>query len=657
MKNKIVILVLKINLLILFLNVFPSLPQTKDTLRVYHLGEIEVTAKRERTKVFTTRNDVLPERIESTNSHNISEALKFLPGTRVAYNSRNEMTVDIRGYTQRQITVLLDGVPIYVPFDGMVDLSQIPVENVDMIVLVKGSSPILYGPNSMGGVINIITGESIVNNGLDFKFASSTNISRIYNFRHYGKKEILSYFISGGYIKSDGFKLSKNFKGVSENKGEIRGNSDYLKKSFSSKIIVNPSAGRKFGFSFNYIDNKKGLPPSVTAVRPRYWRFTNWKKWVLNSTSDFIINPKMMVKSILFYDKYYNVLDSFDDEDYNSQTKIYAFHSTYDDHSAGGMLYFLYNVKEMNFLKFSASVKRDVHKEQSSRNEPFRRYETNTYSFGIEDEASLNEKFSMIFGGGLDIINPVFADNNPVFKKFRVFKPEFGLNYVINEKFSFNFSAGKRSRFPTLKELYSGYISAKSISNPDLRAESSISAESGFRFNFGEKRSGMVAIFYDNIKDLIVNVPVGDRQGQLNNIGKVISGGIETLYRIIFPDFSYEINYTFLKMKNVSPDRSSDYVEYHPEHRLNMLFSYRLKYGFVYYGELFYTGKQRYINFDTKNWGTLKNYTLVNMKFSKLFLKNSIYFRINNLFDVDYQSEFGFPQAGRSFMFGTDIKI
>ena len=63
------------------------------------------------------------------------------------------------------------------------------VENVDMIALVKGSSPILYGPNSMGGVINIITGESIVNNGFDFKFATSTNAERIYNFRHYGKKK------------------------------------------------------------------------------------------------------------------------------------------------------------------------------------------------------------------------------------------------------------------------------------------------------------------------------------------------------------------------------------------------------------------------------------------------------------------------------------
>ena len=110
-------------------------------------------------------------------------------------------------------------------------------------------------------------------------------------------------------------------------------------------------------------------------------------------------------------------------------------------------------------------------------------------------------------------------------------------------------------------------------------------------------------------------------------------------------------------MKNVSPDRTTDYVEYHPEHSLNMLFSYRMNYGFVCRSELSCAGKQRYINFDTGNWGTLKDYTLANMEISKSFLKNSIYFRINNLFDTDYQSEFGFPQAGRNFVVGTDIKL
>jgi len=68
---------------------FPAFSQTPDTLDVYYLGEIEITAKRVKTRIYTTRDDVNKERIESTNVMNISEAVRFLPGTRVAYNSKN----------------------------------------------------------------------------------------------------------------------------------------------------------------------------------------------------------------------------------------------------------------------------------------------------------------------------------------------------------------------------------------------------------------------------------------------------------------------------------------------------------------------------------------------------------------------------------------
>jgi outer membrane cobalamin receptor len=630
--------------------------QTQDSLKEYYLGEIEITANRERTKLYTSRDEVNYNFIETTDALSISEAVKFLPGIRVANNSKNEMSVDIRGYTQRQVTILLDGVPIYVPFDGMIDLSLIPVENVDKISVVKGASSILYGPNSMGGIINIITGESTTDNNFNLKAASGTNISNFYNFRKYGKKGIVSYYLSSEYIKSNGFKISEKFKSLKEKEGNVRDNSDYVKKNLFSKVIISPSVDKKLGLSFHYVNNEKGLPPSIASLKPRYWRFANWDKWVLNATGEFIVKPDFMIKSMIFYDKYYNVLDSYDDQNYNSQLKKYAFHSTYDDHSTGGMLYAMYDVRKNNFLKFSTSLKYDVHKEQGNRNQAFQRYEMCTYSFGAEDELTFGSRFSMIFGSGIDIISPVFANDKVVPNNFNLFKPQFGLIYALSENSSFHFSIGKKSRFPTLKELYSEYIGSN-VPNPNLRAENSISTESGIKFISREKYNGTITLFYDNIKDLIVNVPLGNGERKLDNIGKVISGGIETALRITYPVFSYEINYTLLKMKNVSPNRTSNYVEYHPEHRLNLLFSSKIKYGFHFYSELFYNGKQKYINLDTGEWGTLTDYGLVNVKISKSFLNNSVYLRINNVFDVNYQSEFGFPQEGRNFMIGIDFKI
>ena len=51
--------------------------------------------------------------------------------------------------------VLIDGMPFNDPFGGWVYWTRVPLENVDRIELVDGSSSSLYGNYAMGGVINI----------------------------------------------------------------------------------------------------------------------------------------------------------------------------------------------------------------------------------------------------------------------------------------------------------------------------------------------------------------------------------------------------------------------------------------------------------------------------------------------------------------------
>jgi len=66
-------------------------------------------------------------------------------------------TVSIRGSTSSQVLILMDGMRLNSSFDGYVDLSQIPVENIDHIEIVQGGSGSLWGTGAVGGVINIIT--------------------------------------------------------------------------------------------------------------------------------------------------------------------------------------------------------------------------------------------------------------------------------------------------------------------------------------------------------------------------------------------------------------------------------------------------------------------------------------------------------------------
>ena len=52
--------------------------------------------------------------------------------------------------------VLVDGMPFNDPFGGWVYWTRVPMESVDRIEVVDGSSSSLYGNYAMGGVINIV---------------------------------------------------------------------------------------------------------------------------------------------------------------------------------------------------------------------------------------------------------------------------------------------------------------------------------------------------------------------------------------------------------------------------------------------------------------------------------------------------------------------
>src|SRR3989338_7925060 len=66
-------------------------------------------------------------------------------------------TVTIRGSSAEQVTVLIDGVKINTPEGGGVDFSSIPADIIERIEIVRGGGTAAFGPDAIGGAINIIT--------------------------------------------------------------------------------------------------------------------------------------------------------------------------------------------------------------------------------------------------------------------------------------------------------------------------------------------------------------------------------------------------------------------------------------------------------------------------------------------------------------------
>ncbi|HOC47013.1 MAG TPA: Plug domain-containing protein, partial [Syntrophorhabdaceae bacterium] len=90
---------------------------------VFTLGEIEVTDRSETTKNVTVER-IYEQDMRDFNKNNVAQAVNMLPGVTLAHNARNEQMVYIRGFDMRRVPIFLDGIPIYVPYDGYPDLGR-----------------------------------------------------------------------------------------------------------------------------------------------------------------------------------------------------------------------------------------------------------------------------------------------------------------------------------------------------------------------------------------------------------------------------------------------------------------------------------------------------------------------------------------------------
>ena len=88
-----------------------------------------------------------------------ADLINLAPGTTVRdFGGFGKLkTVSIRGSSNEQVVILLDGIKINNSLGGGVDLSTIPAGIIDRIEVIRGGSSAIAGTEAIGGIINIIT--------------------------------------------------------------------------------------------------------------------------------------------------------------------------------------------------------------------------------------------------------------------------------------------------------------------------------------------------------------------------------------------------------------------------------------------------------------------------------------------------------------------
>jgi iron complex outermembrane recepter protein len=635
---------MKILFVVLILSSFIS---AQDTIK-HSLGEIEVTANKD----YRLNSISISEAdFRMQNSFTAFDALRFRTGIFASVSGKNEARLSIRGFDQRQISVMIDGAPVYIPYDGSFDLNTLQLAGFSRVSVSKSTPSILYGPNSMGGSINLITENPVkpFSARLLYQNGSSQNLN-------IGLNGIFSRFYwiaSFGLSESDGFTLPKKFSSTANEDGSKRDNSSFNSKSGILKFGSYLSDNLNMALTLSHTDNSKDIPVNVYTARPRYWKYSEWNKSLANLMLTSSLSSYVTLKGNVFFEKFRNVLDSYDDNTYTTQTKKSSFHSTYDDHSYGLNLSSYISTEILPLTKIIFLYKRDTHKEQSNYNQPFRRYEAEMLTAGIEEEFYFTSKLISTAGISYDRMVPVFAENNSLRPSGSAINGNLGLRYNLSVNSNLYMNAARKSRFPTLKEFYSELLGSY-LANPELSAEQNYSVETGAVSEFYEITIA-AALFYNDVSNLIQVVSLPGNVRQYQNIDKAELKGIELEMGYMFPFVNTALSYNYLSARNTA---DNSYLPHRPAEVINLLLNKNYESGFEWNTETSFISKQHSFNSDTGELVRLSDYLLLNARIAyRVFSYASIYLRVNNITDKLYETEYGFPQPGREFFAGITAEL
>ncbi|CAM3043870.1 Colicin I receptor precursor [Janthinobacterium lividum] len=627
----------------------------KDEAAPFVLGTVTVIGQREQAGQMEQQvgSQVSRAEMRRFNRDNVGDALNLLSGVSLSTNARNEKTVAIRGFDSRQVPLYIDGIPVYVPYDGYVDFNRFTTADLAAIQVAKGYSSVAYGANTLGGAINLVSrkpsarmeGDTSIGFGSGSERQVSANV---------GTNQGLWYLQAGvSYIDSDGFPLSSDFRPTATEDGGTRNNAYRKDHKLSFKVGYTPVGGDEYALSYYKQHGEKGQPPSTNPVGARYWQWPYWNKESVYFVSQTRLGDAERLKLRLYHDSYDNEITSYTNGSYaalktSGQGSVSGGRSIYNDRTNGGAVELESFRLAAHSLRFVASYKADEHQELDAKGVRTTWYKDALWTLGAEDSIALNAATELSLGASRNALRPdtVYSAGNAYTlpENQSATDLQAGLFHKIGTDARVYATVARKSRLPTLKDRYSQRLGTY-IENPNLRAEEALNYEVGYQASV----RGLAldaALFYSDVKDKIQSVAnVAGVRAQMRNAGRAHISGVELGLRGsagAWLDFGG--NYTYTEMKNVS-DRAIRLTDV-PRHKLTahaVLHAAR-QLDVVAIAE---ANSGRWVS----NTLELGGFATVNLKavyrpLPALTLEAGV----SNLADRNYALADGFPSAGRTWL-------
>ncbi|MCH8027371.1 MAG: TonB-dependent receptor, partial [candidate division Zixibacteria bacterium] len=220
---------------------------------------IVVTANRTATplrQIGSSVTVITRAEIENSQAVMITDILRNVPGLDVVQSggAGTLTSLFLRGANAHHTLVLLDGISLNDPSspNNAADLSNLRTENISRIEILRGPQSVLYGPEAIGGVVQLFTKTG--SDKRELSFSSETGSFNSLNFKTAlsGSHKKLSYSLSATFLNTDGISAADKDDGATEKDG-------YKNSQLSSRLDFDLSEALNLRLTGRYTDSESDI--------------------------------------------------------------------------------------------------------------------------------------------------------------------------------------------------------------------------------------------------------------------------------------------------------------------------------------------------------------------------------------------------------------
>ena len=591
---------------------------------------------------YFTQN-ITNEKISDYNYQTMSELFRNIGGVDVqtAHDNGRNANFSIRGSSDykpggynNRVLVLLDGFQISMPYSGSIDWNAMPLDFLDRVEVVKGPVSSLYGQNSMGGIINLVT-KNYSDEFYNVKATVGSYDSRDLNLTMSNITDNISYTALLQHKKGNGHRFNAQYE-----------QNNFYTKIFNKKqdlsvsLIANKSVNGQPGF---YIEDRPSLTSYRISNRDSVY-LQLFKKQTLDANNNIVYSFSLNH----FYTNYFD-RDDTPAEEIQEQT-------FYNDTSLNLRAEYQKLINNKSYLIFGS----DIILEQSDISIYRNIYDDLkqvTGGFFAQNRIQLNERLLLGLGLRIDYRN-VDRGNEFSYKSFSDVSPKINLTFKRDSFSTWNFALSKGFRSPSLSELFLQYESDYGLNtqgNPNLEPEQLYGLDISFDRSNKSNLTYSVSTFYykyEDMIDFVYGLPV-----IALNRSDISSCGLETnISYQINSNLNLDLGYTYLRVNDIN---NIDPILYRPNHKFVSSIKYKSE-NISHIISMRYQSEQDYQDFlsDEREYeGSEIKFPIEQLDSLVLFNyvgnyelnnRDKITLKISNLFDKQYELIQDFPMPGRT---------